>query len=138
MNEQIFPGPPQMVKIDGSKVRTMMGVSPSQAAEFMEKAGVDMLAQNCGTGVDMEWAARVLTEYSEASSLPLMAQANAGTPVLKDMQIRYMQAPEEMAAGIPGLVEAGARIIMTCGTCTRSMLKRPGKFRCLIMEQPLR
>jgi 5-methyltetrahydrofolate--homocysteine methyltransferase len=99
---------------DGSKVRTMMGTSPRQGAEFMENAGADILAQNCGTGVDMVWAAQVLREYSEASSLPLMAQPNAGTPVLKDMKIRYMETPDEMAGGVPGLLQAGARIIGGC------------------------
>lgn len=102
------------VTYNGSKVRTMMGTSPRQGAEFMEKAGVDILAQNCGTGVDMIWAARVLKEYSEASSLPLMAQPNAGTPVLKDMKIQYLETPEEMAGGVAGLLQAGARIVGGC------------------------
>ncbi|MCI0661065.1 MAG: homocysteine S-methyltransferase family protein, partial [Acidobacteria bacterium] len=38
--------------LDVDDVRTMMGVSPEQAAEFMVKHGCNILALNCGTGID--------------------------------------------------------------------------------------
>ncbi len=38
---------------DGSDMRTMMGISPEQAAAFMQEAGADIIALNCGTGIDM-------------------------------------------------------------------------------------
>ena len=42
---------------ESDEVRTMMGVSPEIAAEFMIEAGADVLALNCGTGIDMVKAA---------------------------------------------------------------------------------
>ena len=44
------------VTLDGSTFRTMMGVDPEQAAEFMQEHGADIVALNCGTGMDMERA----------------------------------------------------------------------------------
>ena len=41
------------VTLDGSTFRTMMGIDPERAAEFMEEQGADIVALNCGTGMDM-------------------------------------------------------------------------------------
>ena len=60
--------------------RTMMGVDPVRAAEFMSQAGVDVVALNCGTGIDMAAATEVVKQYRSATSLPTMAQPNAGKP----------------------------------------------------------
>jgi len=109
---------------DEADVRTMMGVSPEQAAEFMAARGVDVLALNCGTGVDMEMAAVIVRRYRTTSDLPVMAQPNAGQPVLRDMKVVYEQTPEEMAAGLPALLAAGARIIGGCCGSTPAHIRR--------------
>jgi len=44
------------VTLDGSTFRTMMGIDPERAAEFMEEHGADVVALNCGTGMDMDRA----------------------------------------------------------------------------------
>ena len=44
------------VTLDGSTFRTMMGIDPERAAEFMEEHGAHIVALNCGTGMDMERA----------------------------------------------------------------------------------
>ena len=44
------------VTLDGSTFRTMMGIDPERAAEFMEEHGAHVVALNCGTGMDMERA----------------------------------------------------------------------------------
>lgn len=95
-------------------VRTMMGVSPEQAAEFMAAHGCHVAALNCGTGIDMAWAARIAARYRAACGLPVMVQPNAGQPVLENMQVVYKETPEEMAAGLPALLEAGPRIVGGC------------------------
>src|SRR5262245_3873563 len=41
------------VTLDGSTFRTMMGIDPERAAEFMQTHGADIAALNCGTGMDM-------------------------------------------------------------------------------------
>jgi 5-methyltetrahydrofolate--homocysteine methyltransferase len=100
--------------VDEDDVRTMMGVSPERAAEFMAEHGCHIAGLNCGTGIDMKFAADIVKRYIKTSGLPVMAQPNAGQPVLVNMQVQYNETPEEMSAGLPGLLAAGARIVGGC------------------------
>jgi len=93
---------------------TMMGVKPEAAAEFVRERGGDVIALNCGTGMDMPGAAKVAREYRAACSLPIMVQPNAGLPVLEKGKAVYKQPPPEMAAGVPEALAAGANIIGSC------------------------
>ncbi len=99
---------------DGSTFRTMMGVDPERAAEFMHAHGADIVALNCGTGMDMGRARQAVLRYRAASSLPVMAQPNAGQPKLVDMKVVYDESPEHMVAGVLPLLDAGASIIGGC------------------------
>lgn len=100
--------------VDEDDVRTMMGISPERAAEFMAEHGCHIAGLNCGTGVDMRIAADVVRRYIKTSGLPVMAQPNAGQPVLVNMQVQYNETPEEMSAGLPGVLAAGTRIVGGC------------------------
>ncbi len=99
---------------ESDEVRTMMGVSPEVAAQFMVANGADVVALNCGTGIDMVKAADTARRYRQVTGLPIMAQPNAGQPELENMQVVYQQTPEEMAAGLGDLLAAGARIVGGC------------------------
>lgn len=99
---------------NGRDARTMMGVSPERAAEFMQASGAHIAATNCGAGVDVAWMAQILARYRRACDLPLMAKPNAGKAVLENHRPVYKQPPEEMAAGLPLLLDAGARIVGAC------------------------
>lgn len=109
---------------DVDDVRTMMGVAPEQAAEFMVEAGVDVLALNCGTRVDMGMAAQIVARYRSISSLPVMVQPNAGQPELEEMKVVYRETPEQMAGGVPGLLEAGVSIVGGCCGSTPAHIAR--------------
>jgi 5-methyltetrahydrofolate--homocysteine methyltransferase len=100
--------------VDEDDVRTMMGVSPERAAEFMAEHGCHIAGLNCGTGVDMRIAADIVRRYIKTCGLPVMAQPNAGQPVLVNMQVQYNETPEEMSAGLPAVLAAGARIVGGC------------------------
>jgi 5-methyltetrahydrofolate--homocysteine methyltransferase len=102
------------VTLDGSTFRTMMGVDPEQAAQFIEAEGADIVALNCGTGMDMERARQAVTRYASATALPVMAQPNAGQPRLVNMQVVYDETPEQMVAGLAPLLAAGAGIVGAC------------------------
>lgn len=102
------------VTLDGSTFRTMMGIDPERAAAFMEEHGADMVALNCGTGMDMERARQAVLRYQKATHLPVMAQPNAGLPKLIDMKVIYDETPEEMVKGIVPLLETGVNIIGGC------------------------
>ncbi len=99
---------------ESDEVRTMMGVSPEQAARFMVDEGADVIGFNCGTGLDAGKAADTVARFRSVSELPIIAQPNAGEPELENMKVVYRQTPEEMAAGIPRMVAAGAGIVGGC------------------------
>jgi 5-methyltetrahydrofolate--homocysteine methyltransferase len=102
------------VTLDGSTFRTMMGVDPERAAEFMEGHGADVAALNCGTGMDMERARQAVERYRLACSMPVMAQPNAGQPKLVNLKVVYDEPPERMSQNVGPLLEAGASIIGGC------------------------
>ena len=93
---------------------TMMGVKPEDAAAFAEERGANIIALNCGTGMDMNGAAMVARQYRDACGLPVMVQPNAGLPVLENMKAVYKQLPADMAKNVPDAIAAGANIIGSC------------------------
>jgi 5-methyltetrahydrofolate--homocysteine methyltransferase len=99
---------------DQSFYVTMMGVTPERAAEFIEENGADIVALNCGTGMDMNGAAMVAKQYRASCKLPVMVQPNAGLPVLENMKAVYKQLPADLALNVPNAIEAGANIIGSC------------------------
>jgi 5-methyltetrahydrofolate--homocysteine methyltransferase len=102
------------VTLDGSTFRTMMGIDPERAAEFMQEAGADMVALNCGTRMDMNRARDAVLRYKSATDLPVMAQPNAGQPKLINMKVLYDETPEEMVKGVVPVLEAGVSILGAC------------------------
>lgn len=99
---------------DGSTFRTMMGVDPERAAEFMAENGAHMVALNCGTGMDMPHAEEAVRRYKSVVDLPVMAQPNAGQPKLVEMKVTYDETPAHMVTGVVPLLEAGANIVGAC------------------------
>jgi 5-methyltetrahydrofolate--homocysteine methyltransferase len=99
---------------DGSFFRTMMGISAEQAAEYAQEKGADVVALNCGTGMDMGAACEIVSAYRSIGNLFTMAQPNAGLPVLENFKAVYKQSPEEMVQRLPELLKAGANIIGSC------------------------
>ncbi|HLX71413.1 MAG TPA: homocysteine S-methyltransferase family protein [Verrucomicrobiae bacterium] len=99
---------------DKSFYVTMMGVTPERAAELAEEHGANIIALNCGTGMDMNGAAMVAKQYRAACGLPVMVQPNAGLPVLENMKAVYKQLPVDMAKNIPDVISSGANIIGSC------------------------
>jgi 5-methyltetrahydrofolate--homocysteine methyltransferase len=102
------------VTLDGSTFRTMMGIDPERAAEFMTAHGADIVALNCGTGMDMIRARQAVERYRSITGLPIMVQPNAGQPKLVNMKVVYDETPEQMVTGVVPLLDAGARIIGAC------------------------
>jgi 5-methyltetrahydrofolate--homocysteine methyltransferase len=117
------------VTLDGSTFRTMMGVDPERAAEFMEEKGAHVVALNCGTGMEMERARDAVLRYKGVTGLPIMVQPNAGVPKLVNMQVVYDETPAHMGCGVVPLLEAGASII---GACCGSTPDHIREFRRLL------
>jgi 5-methyltetrahydrofolate--homocysteine methyltransferase len=102
------------VTLDGTTFRTMMGIDPEHAARFMQEHGVDIVALNCGTGMDMQRALLAVERYRATTDLPVMVQPNAGQPKLINFKVIYDETPDQMAPGVAGLLRAGANIVGAC------------------------
>jgi len=97
---------------DGSN-RTMMGVSPAQAAAAALEAGADVIGANCGQGPD--GLMDIVKELRAAApDAPILVQPNAGAPVRQGDVDVFPETPESMARYVPGLIDAGANIIGGC------------------------
>jgi 5-methyltetrahydrofolate--homocysteine methyltransferase len=120
------------VTLDGSTFRTMMGVDPETAAEFMEERGAHVVALNCGTGMDMDRATEAIRRYKASTVLPVMAQPNAGQPKLVDMKVTYDETPQQMVKGVVPLIEAGCNIV---GACCGSTPDHIRAFRAAMDQQ---
>jgi 5-methyltetrahydrofolate--homocysteine methyltransferase len=99
---------------DGTSFATMMGVDPGTAASRLLDLGVDVIALNCGTGVDMTAAARIVAQYCATGARFTMAQPNAGLPELDGGRIVYRQGVDDYVGPIHELFEAGVNIIGGC------------------------
>jgi 5-methyltetrahydrofolate--homocysteine methyltransferase len=100
--------------MDGTFFKTMMGVPPEQAAAFAQDHGADVVALNCGTGMDMPAAAKIIPAYRSSCSLFTMAQPNAGLPVLENLKAVYKQTPAQMVEQLPALLATGVNIVGSC------------------------
>jgi len=93
--------------------RTMMGVSPVDAAKDVVEAGADIIGTNCGNG--MERMIEIVKEIrTVAPDIPILVHANAGLPVNVDGVDTFPETPEDMAKQVPKLVAAGGNIIGGC------------------------
>jgi 5-methyltetrahydrofolate--homocysteine methyltransferase len=93
---------------------TMMGVRPQAFAENCLQAGADVIATNCGTGIDD--MTRILGQIHEVTrgQIPLMAMPNAGMPVLQNGCTVFLETPAQMAGKVGMLLDAGACVIGGC------------------------
>jgi len=93
--------------------RTMMGVSPAEAALACVDAGADIIGTNCGNG--LKNMIDIIAQMREAvPDTPILVHANAGLPEIKDDEIVYPETPEQMQDLIPQVIRAGATMIGGC------------------------
>ena len=93
--------------------RTMMGVTPEQAASFLQDEGVQLIGANCGTGSD-ELIEAIRAIKATDPKVPVIAKANAGIPEMVDTEVVYNGSPEVMAAYAVDVWNQGARLIGGC------------------------
>ena len=92
--------------------KTMMGVDPARAAVELVEAGADVVGSNCGNGI--ENMIGIAKELRANTNVPILIHANAGMPILKDGETVFEQTPEDMAAQVKDVIDAGANIIGGC------------------------
>jgi len=110
-------------KIRTGEYRTLMGQTPKQVMSSVIDQGVNLIGTNCGFGIEI-MIPLVREIHSFFPEVPLLANANAGIPQIKDGMVVYPDSPQDMARLIPDLIEAGARIIGGCCGTTPAHIEK--------------
>lgn len=93
--------------------RTMMGTEIADYLAMCREAGADIVGANCGNGTaGMIEITREIRRLDP--EIPILVHANAGLPRYEDGKTVFPEGPDEMAAQISGLVEAGACLVGGC------------------------
>jgi len=92
--------------------RTVMGVTPEQAAAALIEEGVHGIGANCG--LDIRDFIPICTRLAAATRLPIWIKPNAGLPELVGGIARYKTTPEQFARTAHELIAAGATFLGGC------------------------
>lgn len=93
--------------------RTIMGNSARDCARALTEAGACAVGANCGS-LDPFQMAEIVSKMREVTSLPVLAQPNAGKPRLVENQTVFDMSPSDFAAGVYKCKRAGARLLGGC------------------------
>jgi len=108
--------------------RTIMGDAAEDCALALSDAGADAGGANCGD-LDPSQMAEVIRLMRNASTLPLVAEPNAGRPQLVAGETVFDMAAEPFAEGLADCVGAGARAAGgCCGTTPAHILATSKKL----------
>jgi 5-methyltetrahydrofolate--homocysteine methyltransferase len=93
--------------------RTIMGDSACDCAKRLTDAGADVIGANCGELAPAQMAV-VVSILKSATTVPILAQPNAGKPKLVGDKTVFDMEPETFALGINECLQAGARLVGGC------------------------
>jgi 5-methyltetrahydrofolate--homocysteine methyltransferase len=93
--------------------RTVMGDSARDCASALSAAGASAIGANCGSLEPLEMA-QIISWMREATSLPLVAQPNAGRPRMSGGETVFDMSPDDFASGARACAEAGAHVVGGC------------------------
>ncbi|MGB5823987.1 MAG: homocysteine S-methyltransferase family protein [Proteocatella sp.] len=106
--------------------RTFTGTDPITGTITLQSLGVDALGVNCSMSPDE--LIPIVDTILEYSKIPVIVQANAGLPEIKDETPVYSITPEVYARYISRMVENGAGIIGGCCGTTPEFIKQLRKI----------
>ena len=92
--------------------RTFLGTTPEVAALTLSSLGAAAVGINCSLGPAE--VAPLASRMLPWASCPVMVQANAGLPRVVDGQTVFDIGPEEYAAAVAGMLDAGVTIVGGC------------------------
>ncbi|MGD1009914.1 MAG: homocysteine S-methyltransferase family protein [Candidatus Aminicenantales bacterium] len=92
---------------------TSMGDTVARCLKELEKEGARAVGANCT--LNSEQMTGLVKAMRQETILPLIAQANAGQPVVgSDGRVGYSQGLEDYVRFVPELIRAGANIVGGC------------------------
>lgn len=92
--------------------KLMTGADPAAMTAMLEGLGVDATGMNCSFGPDV--MLEIIDRFTESSSLPLIANPNAGLPLVEDGKTVYDISAEEFADYMVRLAEKGVTVLGGC------------------------
>jgi len=98
---------------EANGARTIMGNSAEDCAKRLTDTGADVIGANCGD-LDPAQMSVVVSLLKSATTLPILAQPNAGKPKLIDDKTIFEMAPKPFVAGMEKCLSAGARLVGGC------------------------
>ena len=102
--------------------KTAYGNDATLIAHELTEFGADVIGLNCSVGPAVMLDA--IEEMAEATSLPLIAQPNAGLPrTVRDRKM-YLASPEYMAQYAKRMIDAGVRFVGGCCGTTPDHVKQ--------------
>ena len=100
---------------------TMTGVTPERAAQELAAAGAHIIGANCGRGI--AGYVPICQRLKAATDRPIWIKPNAGMPELVEGKAVYRTTPEEFAAFVPAVLQAGASFIGGCCGTNREFIR---------------
>lgn len=104
--------------------KTLTGGTVGVMSAIMEGLGVDCVGINCGLGP--EQIGEMMEELAAVSSIPTMAQPNAGLPQIEDGKTVYNVTLDEFGAQCEKMAKLGASVLGGCCGTT------PEHIKCLV------
>ena len=92
--------------------RTFLGTTPEVAAKTLSSLGANVVGINCSLGP--KDVAPLVRRMLPWSSVPVMAQANAGLPHVEDGVTLYDIKPAEYCKAVRDMLDAGVTVIGGC------------------------
>ena len=93
--------------------QTIMGNISSDCAVILQEEGASVVGANCGD-IDPFEMAEIVAAMTSAVSLPVVAQPNAGIPVVISGRSVFKMEPKEFSQGIQKCIDAGAALVGGC------------------------
>lgn len=91
---------------------TIMGNSVYTSFEELKKMGTEVVGANCT--LDSKDMSELVKIMRESTTLPILAQANAGQPSVTSQGVVYTQSLEDYVKYIPEMLKNGADFIGGC------------------------
>lgn len=117
--------------------KTLTGGDVNVMSAVMEGLGADCVGINCGLGP--EQIGEMMERLAEISSIPIMAQPNAGLPQIENGKTVYNVSPAEFAVQCEKMARFGVSVLGgCCGTTPehiRELAERCAKYTPIVEEK---